>query len=70
MLTFENCNSYILKAVCRHHGANITSGHYTSDCFKSDLIKWVKFDDNECTFTNMSDIKNDHNAYLLFYERS
>lgn len=69
-LCFNNCISYILKAICRHHGNSITHGHYTSDVYQSNLCKWVQCDDKECKFINITELKNDHTAYMLFYELS
>ena len=60
----HHLEGYQLCAVVEHHGANMTSGHYT--CTRPSGIEWTTFDDDRVTQSANSPT----NSYLAFYRRT
>lgn len=63
---------YDLKAVSKHMGSSIRSGHYVAYCNNSLNDKWYKFDDNHVNnieFNTEEELKRiiQYDAYVLFY---
>lgn len=58
---------YDLVSVVAHHGASLTSGHYTAYVKASDE-RWYHVDDIRVTLVSPEQVQN-CDAYVLFYER-
>lgn len=59
---------YKLCSIINHSGNNLQNGHYFTYAFSSVNDKWYKFNDDNVSEINESNIVSS-NAYLLFYER-
>lgn len=60
----SNC-IYRLYAVILHEG-NIDGGHYIALCRNGE--KWYTCNDDRISDTDIDDVLNHKNAYILFYE--
>lgn len=61
--------AYRLYAVVCHSGSGPHSGHYFAHV-RSGLQRWHCMNDSSVTESNIGNVLNQRNAYLLFYERS
>ena len=63
---FENkFSDFNLYAVSNHFGS-LEGGHYTAYCSSSVLKRWHKYDDQDVSTMDMSDVVTPA-AYILFY---
>ena len=59
------CCRFNLYAVSNHFGS-LEGGHYTAYCSSDVLKKWYKFDDQDVSVMDGSDVVTPA-AYILFY---
>jgi ubiquitin C-terminal hydrolase len=62
----DKCYTYDLYSIVSHVGG-LNSGHYYTYSNLELSNKWVKFEDENVSYSNIENIKND--AYLVFYIR-
>eukprot|EP00301_Raphidiophrys_heterophryoidea_P005081 c12169_g1_i2.p1 GENE.c12169_g1_i2~~c12169_g1_i2.p1 ORF type:complete len:480 (+),score=117.49 c12169_g1_i2:122-1561(+) len=58
-----------LFAVVRHHGHEVSTGHYTCDAQHPDSGKWIRFNDMRVTSITLDQALDQTDAYVLFYSR-
>lgn len=68
--SFESDGKYRLFSMIAHEGRSLHSGHYVNYSFDSNRGKWFCFNDEHVSEVSdfESEVRENENAYLLFYE--
>eukprot|EP00121_Abeoforma_whisleri_P007845 Awhi_evm1s7176 len=62
----DSDDSYDLVSVSNHHGG-LHGGHYTAYCKNHRDSKWYHFDDSRVSEVDEKEVKENDDAYVLFY---